>query len=95
MTVSGFSAGGTFAHLMQIVHSSTIKGAAILNGAPYTVEPEQITDKEIVAEDLRDQAGLRIYLNTASEMIDHGVNLVDIAAYIVGGTDDDVIPLKN
>ena len=77
------------------MHSSTVKGAAILNGAPYTIELDQITNDEIVAEELRDNAGLRIYLNTSSESINSGVNLADIAAYIYGGTNDDVVPLKN
>jgi hypothetical protein len=53
--MSGFSAGGHFAHKMQIVHSETVKGAGIMNGYPY-IEYEdgywELTDES--TEDIAD-----------------------------------------
>lgn len=49
VTMSGFSAGGTFAHLMQIVHSATVKGVGIMNGAPYYSAYDDITDNFVSA----------------------------------------------
>ena len=61
MTVSGFNAGATFACMLQIILSDTIKGASCLKGAAFGVSSSQVskvTEEDI--EDIVDEATSRI-----------------------------------
>lgn len=95
--MSGFGEGGHFAHKMQIVHSSVVKGAGIMHGYPYIKYAEdyqEFEDDEFTAQDLADKIQQTIIDNATAGVIDDVLNLNMTAAYIVGGMRDEKVPLK-
>ena len=41
--MAGFSSGSMMSHQMHIIYSETIKGAGLMNGAPYYARGQGIT----------------------------------------------------
>lgn len=96
VTMSGFSAGGQFAHTMQMAHASSIRGVGIMNGGAYTSTADQYTDAAVSALDLTAAAvAAASQYDIDGTVDDLRTNLGNDFAYIVGGTLDEIVPLKN
>jgi len=96
VTISGFSAGGSFAHNLSVIHSKTIKGAGILHGGPYI--DKSLYEGNLSLVDLPKEKIAKIAVDNAktnsnAEKIDDVSNLANNAAYIVGGTNDTTVPI--
>ena len=86
ITFSGHSAGCQFSNTMLVIHSSTIKGAGLMECGPYGLDlpdyhKEGVTTKELLNRSLR-------ILTTNGEdcTIDNTDNLKNAAIYLVDGT---------
>lgn len=96
-TVSGFSSGGFFAQQLNVAHSASITGAAILAGGPYncalgsvartptacTINPYLISLQQLT----------QTAVNAATNgLIDNVNNLVNNRVYIYSGLLDTIVP---
>ena len=50
----GFSAGGHFSHILNIIHSATIHGVGNMQGAYYLIEDS--FDSDLTAEELKNNS---------------------------------------
>lgn len=93
MTVSGHSAGCQFSHTMQVIYSESIHGAGLMECGPYSTDFGDFHAPGASTESLDDTAFANIEKNEADGGIDSTENLKDVAAYIVGGTEDESVYL--
>lgn len=86
MTVSGHSAGCQFSHTIQVIHSTKIHGANMMECGPYSTDFGDFHAPGATTESLENTAFENIDANSAAHLIDDPQNLKDVAARIVGGT---------
>ena len=87
VTVSGFNAGATFACMLQVILSDTIKGASCMKGAAFGTSNGQVrfvTEDDI--EDIVEEATGRIDELELEGLVDPTQNLRDRAVIIYSGT---------
>ena len=75
ITFQGFSAGCQFSHMMQVIHSTTIKGTGLYECGPYGSQFADFSDSAMTAEVLKNKSIAAINAYSSSGKIDDTSNL--------------------
>ena len=93
ITFSGHSAGCQFSNTMLVIHSSTIKGAGLMECGPYGLDLSDYHQEGVTTKELLDRSLKILTTNDEDGTIDNTDNLKNAAIYLVDGTEDPTIPL--
>ena len=93
ITFSGHSAGCQFSHTMQVIHSDIVKGASLMECGPYSTDLPDFHAPGVTTKSLETTAFTNIDAYSKTGDIDSLESFKKVAAYIVGGTEDNTVPM--